>query len=373
MNNSYKYINQINTVPSCLPFTANTPNTTVFQGDSPYETGAAVSNSVWNNPDDPMKRPGAVILARGDGLNYQEALISSPLIHFPRNGPVLLTDPDRLNPITTQTLLRLKPTGKNSPAQVIVVGSLPATIGYEVQQLGFTVCRINGGGPAATASIIWDFLGPKRNVILVSGENFEETPGETPGETSGEALLAGGWSAHMGDPILLTGRNSLPKVTAEAIRRKQPNVFILGSPKTISPEVEEQIHDLTYGLVERISGTDPFEVAVNFTRYKSPKGDFGWGITKKQGWSFRFSRFDDWTSAINGNPLSHMGKHSPLLLIRPETLPESVKRYITAVNPVHEEPKPPFMHGFIVGITGSIACPVQLELDNLLETVREMG
>jgi putative cell wall-binding protein len=361
LDNPYKYINQINTIPSCFPWSENTPNTTVFRGINPFEAGAAVANSVWNDPDDPMKHPGAVILARGDGFNYQEALISSPLVHFPRNGPVLLTEPSRLNPITAQTLLRLRPTGKNLPAQVIVVGSLPAMIDYEVQQLGFTVCRINGGEPAATAALIWEIVGPKCNVILTSGETFEE------------ALPAGGWAAHMGDPILLTCRNNLPMATAEAIRRKQPNVFILGSTKTIAAEVEEQVRYLTCGLVERISGRDPFEIAVNFTKYKSPKGDFGWGIKEKQGWSFRFSRYDDWTSSINGNPLSHMGKHSPLLLIHPETLPEAVSKYIMSVNPVHPEPRPPYMHGFIVGINGSISCPVQLELDDLLETVREMG
>jgi putative cell wall-binding protein len=361
LDNPYKYINQTNTIPSCFPWSENTPNTTVFRGNNPFETGAAVANSVWNDPDEPMKRPGAVMLARGDGLNYPEALISSPLSHFPQNGPVLLTEPVRLNPITAQTLLRLRPTGKNLPAQVIVVGSLPAMIDYEVQQLGFTVCRINGGEPAATAALIWDILGPKCNIILVSGETFEE------------ALPAGGWAAHMGDPILLTCRNNLPMATAEAIRRKQPNVFILGSTKTIAAEVEEQVRYLTCGLVERISGRDPFEIAVNFTKYNSPKGDFGWGIIEKQGWSFRFSRYDDWTSSLGGNPLSHMGKHSPLLLIQPETVPETVKKYIMSVNPVHPEPKPPYMHGFIVGFNGSIACPVQFELDDLLETVREMG
>ncbi len=353
------YQNQTNAIPFCLPFTENTPNTTVFRGNNPYQIGAAIANSVWNNPEDPTKRPGIVILARGDGFYYQEALVSSSLIHFPRNGPVLLTEPNRLSSETLQTLLRLRPTGKNSPAQVITVGSLSPMIDCEVRQLGFSVCRINGGDPARTATLVWDLIGPKQNIILVSGETFEE------------ALPAGGWAAHMGDPILLTCRQKLSMATAEAIRGKQPNVFILGSYKTISREVEEQVLGLTHGLVVRISGSDPFEIAVNFTRYKSPKGDFGWGVNKKDGWSFRFSRFDDWTGALNGNALSHMGKHSPLLVIRPDTAPEVVREYIMAVNPMHPEPKPPFMHGFIVGTNGSIACPLQLELDRLLETVRE--
>jgi hypothetical protein len=44
--------------------------------------------------------------------------------------------------------------------------------------------------------------------------------------------------------------------------------------------------------------------------------------------------------------------------------------YLLSVNPIHQEPEPPFMHGFIAGINGSILCPIQWELDSLLETVR---
>jgi putative cell wall-binding protein len=308
-----------------------------------------------------MMHPNAVIIARGDGLNYQEALISSPLTHFPRNGPVLLTPPDNLSPVVAQEIVRLCPTGHNSPAQVITIGSLSPNIDQEITRLGFTVCRINGGDPAATAVMIWDVLGPRDNVILTSGETFEE------------ALPAGGWAAHHGDPILLTCRDQLPMMTARAIQEHQPDVYILGSERTISRRVEAMVRDLTYGFVDRIGGNTPAEVSVNFTRYKSPTRKFGWDVRDRRGWSFRFSRLDDWTSALNGDPLSHMGKHSPLLLIDPNEVSQVVRQYIISVNPIHPEPKPPFMHGFIVGINGSILCPVQLDLDSLLETVKDHG
>lgn len=352
---------QRRTIPECLPHGINTPNTTLFFGPEQYTLGVAISEAVWNNPCDPMKRPNVVMLARGDGLNYQDGLIGSPLIHFPRNGPVLLIPPDRLAPVVAQEIIRLNPSGQHSPAQVLTIGSLSPMVDVEVTRLGFTVCRINGGNPAATAAMIWDFIGPKENVILTSGEMFEE------------ALPAGGWAAHHGDPILLTCRDQLPRDTAKAIQEKQPDVYILGSCRTISERVETLVRELTCGFVDRIGGMNPFEVSVNFTRYQSPTKKFGWGIRERRGWSFRFSRYDDWTSAVNGNPLSHMGKHSPLLLIDPQSIPPAVKEYLLSVNPVHQEPEPPFMHGFIVGINGTILCPVQLELDSLLETVREHG
>jgi hypothetical protein len=65
-----------------------------------------------------------------------------------------------------------------------------------------------------------------------------------------------------------------------------------------------------------------------------------------------------------------MGKHSPLLVIQPNAIPELIREYILSVNSIHKEPEPPFMHGYIVGFTGTITCNVQWELDSLLEIVR---
>ena len=343
----------------CWQFTANTPNTTRFGGTDSYQTGVAVAEAVWNNPADPMERPGVVILARGDGSCFQEALIASSLIHFPRNGPVLLTEPDFLNPVVRSEIIRLCPSGKGSPAQVLTIGSLSPRIDEEVQRMGFTVCRINGGDPATTAVIIWNLLGPKCNVMLVSEEQF------------GDALPAGGWAAHMGDPILLTHGQQLPGVTAQAIRERQPDVYIIGGPGSISPRVEETVRHLTRGFVDRIAGPDPAATSVRFTRYQSPTGTFGWNINQKKGWSFRFSRIDSWQPAVSGNPLSHMGKHSPLLLVHPQMVPSPVAEFIGAVNPLHREPEPPFMHGFIIGNCLEVSCQVQIELDKRLETVKE--
>jgi hypothetical protein len=223
------------------------------------------------------------------------------------------------------------------------------------------VYRINGGDPAATAVMVWDALGKMDRAVLTSGETFEE------------ALPAGGWAAYYGDPILLTSQDQLPMITANAIKVNQPDIYILGSEKTVSRRVQIQVRELTGGFVDRIGGNTPAEVSVNFTRYKSPTKRFGWGVGDCRGWSFRFSRSDDWASALTGNSLSHMGKPLPLLLINPNSVSPVVRQYITSVNSIHSESKPLFMHGYIVGIYGSILCPVQLDLNGLLEPVRNGG
>jgi hypothetical protein len=241
----------------------------------------------------------------------------------------------------------------------MMVGSLSSSLIKEVKGLGFSVLSIARETPDATAVAIWDVIGLKQDIMLVSMENFEE------------ALPVAGWAAHMGDPILLTFRKVLPPATAMAIRQRQPNVYIIGSEQSISKEVEQAIRGLTAGYVHRIAGIDPVVTAVNFTKYKSPVGMFGWDVNDKNGWAFTLIRNDWWTAAVNGAPLSHMGKHAPILLVNPRFVPPETERFIQSVNPAHREPKPPYMHGFIVGDFNDLSCGVQWHLDDLLETVKE--
>lgn len=343
----------------CWPFAGDTPNTTRISGQNQYEKSIAVSQTVWPNPSSPMMRPGVVILARGDDGHFQDALAGASLIHFPRNGPVLLTEPHRLLPIAAQEILRLDPTGKGSPAQVLLLGALSAAISRDVERLGYSTSRIVGGNPIETAVLISGLLESRQNVMIVSSEEFEE------------ALPAGGWAAHMGEPILYSHRDRLPDATAQVLREEQPDVYLIGSTTALSPAVEIAVREMTRGFVGRISGSDPFELAVNFTRYRSPTDRFGWNVNERRGWSLRFARYDEWYDAVSGNPLSHLGKHSPLLLVASDAIPDSVAGLIASVNPRHAEPTPPFMHGFLVGRACDIDCPVQWGLDRLLETVEE--
>jgi hypothetical protein len=45
-----------------------------------------------------------------------------------------------------------------------------------------------------------------------------------------------------------------------------------------STEVEQTLSTLpNVKFLDRIDGNDPYEISVNFAKYKSPKGEFGWG------------------------------------------------------------------------------------------------
>lgn len=68
----------------------------------------------------------------------------------------------------------------------------------------------------------------------------------------------------------------LPPYTRNVIQKTQnANVYIIGSTISISNAVEQEIRKLNVKFVDRISGSTPYEVAVNFAKYKSPVGNFG--------------------------------------------------------------------------------------------------
>ncbi|MPN32238.1 hypothetical protein SDC9_179714 [bioreactor metagenome] len=70
---------------------------------------------------------------------------------------------------------------------------------------------------------------------------------------------------------------------------------------------------------------------------------------------------------IAGVVFAHMGKHTPLLLIKKDCIPEIVEKYIKAVKFLPKEtPKPPFMHGFILGDVEQISYCTQVEINKLL-------
>lgn len=114
--------------------------------------------------------------------------------------------------------------------------------------------------------------GRARNVILASGENFPD------------ALSASYMSSRVKAPILLTGKNWLPKETVEALRdRFVEKVYIVGGEAAISDSVEAQVKDLAQYVPENItnplttlqwinwqSGT--FQSLVTLLTYQTPIG-----------------------------------------------------------------------------------------------------
>ncbi|OPX87390.1 MAG: Amidase enhancer precursor [Pelotomaculum sp. PtaB.Bin104] len=325
----------------------DTTNTTRACGCNLFETEVSVSRLVFVT-----ERPKAVYLARGDV--FGEAVAASPLQHFPVDGPLILTDPYRLPDILAAEILRLNPSGTPESAQVVVVGSLGESVLADVRRLGFSVERIAGTNMFETAALVAQKRGFPEDIQLVSID-----------PASGGAIAAS-WSAHMGDPILLTEKDRLPEATRWAIRNtRNAKVYVIGSSQFISERVLHELRALNVTFVDRIAGANSFETSVLFARYKSPVSKYGWNRNTKEGHAFSFTLLECWQYLVSSTSFSHMGKHTPFLFVSWDSVPTSVVRYIEEVNPRSMD-HPPFMHGFLIGSTCLISERVQKTLHGAL-------
>ena len=78
-------------------FAAGSTGTDRLSGEDRYKTAVAVSQNGWTNSD-------YAVLARGD--QFADALSAGPLAHK-YGGPILLTQPNKLNSDTLKELQRL--------------------------------------------------------------------------------------------------------------------------------------------------------------------------------------------------------------------------------------------------------------------------
>ena len=300
-------------------------------------------------------RPNAIILV--NKKEVFDGIAASPLIHFPIDAPILFTDANVLNRKTLWQILRLRPKGYNG-IHVIIVGNISNNVIRELNMHGLRTARITGKNHYEIACKVSAIRKDFKNIIIISGNDYSE------------GIMSSYWSAHHGDPILFVQKDAIPYCTLEAIKKMQEiNVYILGSTKTVSKSVENALLQLdNIKHLDRIDGKNPYEIAVNFAKYKDLKTKFGWGRNYRDGHAFTFGTLNHPMAIIGGTPFSHMGKHTPLLLIEKDIVPSVVTGYIKSVKPIppKDMPRPPFMHGFILGDTNIISYTSQLMIEDSL-------
>lgn len=134
----------------------------------------------------------------------------------------------------------------SGPFQVVELGDVV------LEPRKFDVRRVAGSDRFATAATFarqatGEFTG--REVIVVNGMDFPD------------ALSAGAFSGHMGAPIVLVTRDSLPRVSRDVIKALDPSqITIVGGIGVVSREVEWELYGLTRpgGNVVRVSGQDRY-------------------------------------------------------------------------------------------------------------------
>lgn len=326
----------------------NTLNTVRICGCSSDENAIIVSDISYA-----ASPPNAIILVSND--NWQEAFAATALTHHPINAPILFTPKNYLSSATLSQIYKLNPTGVNG-VKVFIIGDISYLIENQLNRLGFETKRIGGYNFYETSFRIAEYLNFPQSIILISGEDYQE------------GLSVTAYAAHAGSVIVFTNKYELPSITRMIIQMaEEANVYIVGSQDTISANVVEEIRMLDVRFVDRISGANPFEVAVNFAKYRSPDNQFGWGRTYRDGHGFTFISvyrpFDSPASSTFG----HLGKHTPILTVEPDRLPEVTMHYIESVKPIPPpEVRPPFMHGWIIGCDDIISYNTQLEIERAL-------
>lgn len=183
-------------------------------GADRYETAAKVTQDDFTGP------VSHVIIATGRG--YADALAGGAAA-ADNSSPVLLVEPNAVPAVTAAALRDLQ------PRNITVLGGMSAVSDKVVNDLrAFTsgqVRRIAGTTRFETAARVAEAFWPEPtgSVFLATGLNFPDA-------------LAGVPAAYtLSAPLLLTERDCMPKVTADALERLDPTaVTVLGGTGVVS-------------------------------------------------------------------------------------------------------------------------------------------
>ncbi|MGW5050681.1 cell wall-binding repeat-containing protein [Actinokineospora sp. NPDC004072] len=144
-----------------------------YAGANRYETAACVAYWTWDRHDDTAvdaERAGAVVLARGDA--FPDALAGGPLAGHV-NGPLLLTSPTALLPVTRAALTRVLAPG-GTVYLLGGTGSLSAGVEAAVSAAGYTVKRLAGANRFETAIRIAREMPTTNQFFVTTGMDFPD-------------------------------------------------------------------------------------------------------------------------------------------------------------------------------------------------------
>jgi putative cell wall-binding protein/Tol biopolymer transport system component len=219
----------------------NQPQVHRIGGSDRYATGRLVSQAQW-----PAGTADAVVLARGDAA--PDALAGVPLaarVH----GPLLLTDPEGLDPATRREIDRVLG-GPGAHKTVYILGGKNAVspdVEAGLRSAGYTVVRYGGANRYETALRIAATFGPTSRVIVTTGRNFPD------------ALSAGPLSVAEHAPIVLSDGTGLDPATAAFIEQHTA-VDPVGGP---AQSAVDALHMTGKTIDRSLAGSDRYATAAD--------------------------------------------------------------------------------------------------------------
>jgi len=251
-------------------------------------------------------QPGVDVayVARAD--DFPDALAAGPLAAA-NGGPVLLTDPAGLSPLTAAELDRLR------PGRVVVLGGPAAVADEVVAALAAAhpaVERLAGPDRYATAVAIADRLGTAGSTVYVAtGERFPD------------ALVGGAAAGTTGGSVLLTGADGLAPATGAALTAAPPaRIVLLGGHDVVPAAVEAALAGIA--PTTRVAGPDRFATAAALSAVVHPGGtDVAYVATG-----------EDFPDALSVAP-AVIADGAALLLTARDTLPGPVAAELERLDP----------------------------------------
>lgn len=346
-----------------------TENTTRIYGKDIFETAVAITQTIYPATFEDTK-PGAVVLVPPD--DWRLALMSLELTHFPVDAPILFIEKDRIPEVTFKEIKRLGPEGilQDNNVKVFLVGNVDRAVPKQLEKMNLKTRHFKTSDPLEFSRLVDDYRGTMRadhvdQVMILPVDKPEY------------AVIAATWVAHMGHAMLFVEKDSIPEETIDSLAKRPQDAFIyvLAPPDVISAEVEQKLSK--YGHVQRIPGTDPFEMAAGFAGYRdfgrnfgwwvrrTPR-NFGWGISEA-GHNFTLVNVETPAYAIPGAVFSHRSRHGPMLWVTKDNVPEAIKRYLEIVRPTYTgSQEQVFNYGIMIGSPEVISTEVQNQLNTLL-------
>ncbi len=314
------------------------PGVTRIIGSNRYEVSSNISATLdyWGG------NSGTVIIARGD--MFPDALAGGPLAAT-EGAPILLTGTKSL-PVAVQE--EIQALGAERAIILGGTGSVSTAVEEELADLGVTeIERIAGkdrfavaAGVAEQVSAAWE----SDTAIIASGMVFPD------------ALSASGIAGVAGMPILPVKSDSVPDAIQNFIadHPEIENFIVVGGPATVKASVLAKIDEITDGnaYIERISGKDRYEVAINVAKFGLEYFDLDLSTVT-------VARGDLFPDALSGAPLANYF-NAPILLTSTSKLEDKVNTFLTSQ-------KGKMDHIYILGGTGSVSINTENQLKGLLQ------
>jgi len=280
---------------------------------SDSNAGTSVAFSQLAYPEDGSAR--TVVIGRDDVFadNLAAGLLQS-------RGPLLLTDPQRLNATVRDEIRRL---GAQS---VYIVGGTKAiapAVEAELRDLGLATTRLSGPTRIETAVAIARQLPPVSAQALIV--RARDAAGKDSSQAWADSLAAGSYAAAAGVPVLLTTTETLhPAVESWLVSTKIQRVYAVGGRAAVGPGVLDAV-DALGAKALRISGAERTETAIAVAQQL-----WGFSGSKTAGSIILVDGFanDSWAAGVVAASYSARFQ-APLVLANGTKIPPATERWIT--------------------------------------------